>query len=694
MAVDKPVKVPEKKVSSTDVVSFDGGLDQRGAENAAPNTFVSGRNVTITLANLLTHRPNLKRWLPDTVGAVYQVFPALTSTGIKYVVADDGKLKYCESGDTTWTDCGGSNTITTDSPAKNTFLRIQDKLLVLNGVDKLCYIDLTNMQVVKFTPIADPTNQPTVAGNNITVGSGNHKIYYAINFNTQVGQTKLSPIYDGTIDKSRMSWKPEDDTNPEYLTITRNNTAPANAVSWNLWASVSAAGASISEEDMLLLGGKLDLNTTEFRDTGTISLDISQGTAPLDNSTDGMVVAHGVEDRGRPMLYGDPNNPHSIYIGGDGENALDFTPGNGGYEMRLNVGTNFYPEGVIGFRNGQGIPSMTVLFSNTEGVAKQTIIEQKTITYGTTSFVVWASTEQNYGAAGVSSPYCVVNYLGSLVFFTTDGVVSMDTEASMQNVLSTKRISDKVTTTVGSIKNEALPNIVGTAWGNKIYMSLASKGYQYNNEILVYDMVNPEKPKWYSYEIKAQWIGTISPRDERAFVYVCQDNHIYRLEEGYVALDEQSDGTTSAFPVTARGSLIGTNQAHNSYVAVVQAMFYLLRVIGEINIGVTYRNDSGDVKTVTKTINEGAYTKSSGGGWSSPSYLYSVGESSYEQWGDFPAIADADTAVKVTTRVPIPIDDLVSEMQWFISTNLDNSSFILRSVSYEGVNVGVKGDLV
>lgn len=690
MAVQKPVKVPEKKVSSTDVVSFDGGLDQRGDENAAPNTFVSSRNVTVTLANLITHRPNLKRWLPDTVGTVYQIFPALYNGVVYYVTADDGKIKYCEAGDTTWTDATGSNTITTTGVI-NTFLRIKDKLLILNGADKLQYLDLSNMQVVKFTAIADPTNQPAVAGNNITVGSGNHKIYYAINWNSTVGQTAASPIYSGTIDKSRQSWKTD---GTEYLTITNNNTPPAGATSWNIWVSLAASGATIHESDMLLLASGLDIATTKFVDNGTISIDLTRGTAPEDNSTDGMKATYGVEDRGRPMLYGNPDSPHSIYIGGDGDNALDFTPTNGGYEMRLNVGTNFYPKGVIGFRNGQGIPSMTVLFSNTQGLAKQTIIEQKTITYGNTSFVVWASTEQNYGAAGVSSPYCVVNYLGSLIFFTTDGIVSMDTEASMQNVLSTKRISDKAYKTVGSIKNSALPNIVGTAWANKIYMSIASKGYTSNNEILVYDMVNPEKPKWYSYEIASQWVGTVSPQDERAFVYVCQGNHIYRLEEGYVALDENSDGTTSAFPVTARGSLIGTNQAHNSYVAVVQAMFYLLRVIGEVNIGVTYRNDSGDIKTVTKTVNQGVYTKSSGGGWSSPSYLYSVGESSYEQWGDFPAIADADIAVKVTTRVPIPIDDLVSEMQWFISTNLDNSSFILRSVSYEGVNVGVKGDLV
>jgi hypothetical protein len=58
-----------------------------------------------------------------------------------------------------------------------------------------------------------------------------------------------------------------------------------------------------------------------------------------------------------------------------------------------------------------------------------------------------------------------------------------------------------------------------------------------------------------------------------------------------------------------------------------------------------------------------------------------------------PNIADADIALKDTIRVPISLDVLTSEMQWFCNTNLDNSSFILRSVSYEGVNIGVRGDL-
>lgn len=689
MAITKPEKVPVKRISSTDVVSFDGGKDERGDANAAPNTFVEGRNVMVNQAGLLTHRLGLKRWLPDTVETVYEVFPAIYGDTIYYFVADDGKIKYCEDGDRVWTDCGGSNIVTTGTGVINTFLRVMDKVLVLNGHDKLRYINLEDLTMTQFTLITDPANAPTATATGITT-SGSFKMYYGINFNSTVGQTAISPILSQAVSKARGQWKTD---GTEYLTIARNNTAPSGAVSWNIWAALAPAGATIQASDMLLLAAGIDLSVTSFVDTGTIDIIISRGTAPEDNSTDGMIATYATEDKGRPILYGDPNNPHNLYIGGDGDNALDFSPTNGGYTVVLNKGTNYYPKGVIGFRNGQGIPSMTVLFSNTQGLSKQTIIEQQTITYGNTSFVVWAATEQNYGAAGVSSPYAVVNYLGSLIFPTTDGIVSMDTQASMQNVLSSKRISDHIYKTVQSFKNTALEGIVGTAWANRVYLIVPSNGYTFNNEIIIYDMTNDQKPMWYSFDIAAQWIGTVSPRREAAFVYICQDNHIFRLEEAYVALDDNATGSTTPFPVSASGAIIGASQAHNSYVAVVQAVFYLQDVIGTVEIGVRYRDESGEMVTRSKMVTAGQYTGSSDGGWSSPGYLFGVRNTTYLRWGEVPVITNSNISTKQTIREPLSLNVVTSEMQWFVNTNLDNSSFILRSVSYEGVNVGVRGDL-
>lgn len=688
MQDEKIEKVPQREITSFDIVSFDGGRDERYAQNAEPNTFSASRNMVVTSQGLLTHRDALKRWLPDTVGTCYQIFPVLYNNQMYYFVADDEVVKYTQTGDSGWTACGGTNAVTTDPGVITTFLRIQDKILVLNGVDKLRYIDLTDLEMVQFTAVANPTNAPTATATGITA-SGSFRMYYAVTFNSTVGETALGPILSQAVSKSRSTWK---DDGTEFLTLARNNTPPVGAVSWNLYAALAPAGAAIAPTDMLPLAVGVDLAVASFVDNGTIPINLSRGTAPQDNSTDGPICKFGIETNGRPILWGGPE-AYTLYIGGDGEYPLDFTPTNGGYRLELNKGTNYYPMSVVGFRNGQGTPSLTVLFSNTQGLSKQSIIEQQTVTYGNFSFVVWSTTEQNYGASGVAGAYAVVNYQGSLIFLASDGPMSMDTEASKQNILATRKIGNQIEETYRSINPEYLPNAVGCAWGNIVYFTVPSRGFTSNNEILMYDVTNKDKPKWYSADIAAQWIGVVSPSDRQAFVYICQDNHIFRFQPSFVATDDSPDGTITAFPVSAEGSFAGLNKAHNSSMAIVQAMFYLLDAVGTMTIGVRWR-EGNEIKFKEKEIVLGEYVTSSTGGWSDPSYLFQAGISTYNQWGDVPAIEDATGSQKRDLREPLELDGIITnELMWYVYSDLINTSFALRSVSYEGVNIGVRADL-
>lgn len=690
MAVGKPAKVPQREISSLDIVSFDGGRDERVVQNADPNTFTSSRNMVVTSQGLLTQRASLRRWLPDTVGTVYQIFPALYDNQMYYLCADDGEVKYIQQGDTSWTVCGGTNAVTTDPGVITTFLRIQDKVLVLNGVDTLRYIDLTNMEMVQFTSVTNPANAPTVTATGITA-TGSFKMYYAVTFNSTVGETATGPILTTNVSKSRSTWKTD---GTEYLTVARNNSAPVGAVSWNLYGALAPAGASIAVTDMLPLATGIDLSVTSFVDNGTIPINLSRGTAPQDNSTDGPICKSGIETNGRPILWGAPDG-YTLYIGGDGEYPLDFTPTNGGYRLELNKGTNYFPMSVVGFRNGQGTPSLTVLFSNTQGLSKQSIIEQQTVTYGNYSFVVWTTTEQNYGASGVAGPYAVVNYQGALIFLSADGVMSMDTEASKQNILATRKISNMIQETYDSINPEFLDGAVGCAWGNVVYFAAPTQGYEYNNEILMYDVANKDKPKWYSMDIAAQWIGVISSNESEAFVYVCQDNHIFKLQNSFIALDESASGVPTEFPLEARGSFVGLNKAHNSHVAVVQVIFYLIDAIGTVDIGVSYRVGN-NIKTKVKTVNLGDYLTSTSANWSDTQYLYQVGYNPYNEWSEIASIDDSNISQKITKRIPVQLGGVITnELQWWIYSDIDApTAFILRSISYEGVNIGIRADLV
>lgn len=687
---NKYPKVPQAKINSLDIVSFDGGLDQRGDANIRSNSFSVGRNAMVTPQGLVTHRPGLKRWLPDTVGTAYQVYPVLYNGEVIYFTADNGKIKYCSDGDSSWSLCTGDNTITTTNTI-TTFMRIQDNVVIMNGADTLGYVALSSMSVVHFNLVADPTTAITGAYTGITTGTVSN-IYYCIAYNSIVGKTKSTPILTKGVNKIREQWATD---GSQGITITDPNTRPAGAVSWNVYISIKSAGGTVQYSDMLPLALGLDISATTFFDNGSITPLTNAGTAPDTNSTKGPKATYGKEIEGRAFLYGIPDDPYAILIGGDGDNALSFTEGNGGYRLVLNEGTNYYPQSVVGFRNGQGIPSITVLFSNTEGLSKQSIIEQNTISLGNYSATVWGSTEQNYGAAGVSSPYAVVNYKGMMAFPTTDGVLKLDTQASLQNVLLPERISDPIVDEVSSIRVDLLSKIVGTAWANRIMFAIPARGFNYNNEIIVYDTTRKDGECWYIYDIAANWIGTVSPPGSAGFVYVSQGNHFYRLDTMYVAQDETSTGVTVPFPVEVTTALIGSNTAHDGYQAVVQVVFYLRQFVGSVDLIVRWRDfQSGKMKTKVKTVTNGTYAKSSVGNWSSSGYLFNQNlTTKVQRWGETDILTDAQSVQKADLRFRVPLNVITNELQATMAVNLDNSAFVGRSVSFQGQNLGISPDV-
>lgn len=603
-------------------------------------------------------------------------------------MADDGKIRHCIEGDTTWTDCLGDAVTTTG--VVTTFLRILDKVLILNGTDALGFVDLATWTVDHYDSVANPTNAPTAAATGITA-SGSYLVYYSVTWNSTVGETANGPILTQAVSKSRDQWKSD---GTEYLTISRNNTAPAGATSWNLYIALAKSGATIANTDMLPLAQGIDLAVTSFVDNGSISINLSAGTAPDDNSTTGPKAKYARESEGRPILYGVTDDPYAIYIGGDGDKALDFSPNNGGFRLVLNEGTNYFPTSVIGFRNGQGVPSITVLFTNTEGLSKQSIVEQNTVTFGTFSFVVWGQTEQNYGTAGVASPYSMVNYRGGLYFLSADGVVKGDTAASLQNVLSFTRISDPIEDYVSQIKANRLDQTVGTGWDNKIYMTVPSLTADENNKIIVYDIANKDLAAWYAYDIAAQWIGTITPSDDPAFVYICQDNHILKLVDAYVAQDEDSSGTVTSFPVELSTGIMSANTAHNGFTAVVQVVVYLIEFVGSVDITIRYRNMNGNWRYKTKTFSRGLYSPSTEGNWSSSGYLYNqVYNTNVLRWGEIDVFSNSNTSTKGDKRCIIPINDITNEVQVSLAVNLDNTGVVVRSISIEGQALGVAPDI-
>lgn len=675
------------------MLSFASGLDERGDYNISPDALSYGRNARINSANNATKRLSKQRWLPDSVGFNSEVSTVYYGGEIIYFIADDGKIKYCRPNDTVWTDCGGGNSITTTTGVITTFMRVNDILFCMNGVDELRYITLSNLEMVVFTHVDDPTAAITAAPTGIT-GTGPFTVWYAYTYNSDGGgETAISPILAQAVSKSRSTWLAD---GTEYLTLTFNDTPPAGATSRNLYAAIALQGTTPVASDLAMLKSNIPVGDASFVDNGSIPFDIAFNTAPDTNSTAGIKAAAATMAGSIPVLYGDPDNPYDLYFGGLTDDGVSFGANNGAQRLPLLKGTNYYPTSVIGFRNNQNIPNLLALFSGTEGVSKQQIISLKTLSYGNTTINYWGADDLNAGASAVYSRYGVVSFLGQLLFPSAMGITSLKTEQSLQNVLAPSIVSEAISKTYGTIKNASFNKIVGAAWNNLVVMAVPSQGYNYNNQMLVYDLANKDKPKWYIWDLAVDWVGAVSPPNSDSFMYIRQGNHFFKLIDSYVAEDEESDGTRTSFPVTAETALIPAVQVRNSFFAATQAVVYVANFIGTINVEVSYINAKGKVKRKRKTFTNGSLTRNLFGGWGNPRLLYRSFNNRLINWSTpMPFAGNTNVSQKVVRRLKIRLPNpVVNEAKFKVWSELDNTSFDVVNCAIEGVSIGVIGDIV
>lgn len=693
MAISNPVKVKGATITSSDVVSFDEGLDERGNYNITPNSISYGRNGRINSAGNFTKRLSKKKWLPNAVAFNSEVSTVYYGGEIIYFIADDGKIKYARENDISWTDCGGTNSITTDPGVITTFMRVNDILLCLNGTDEMRFITLSTLEMTIFTFVADPTSTLTATPTGIT-GTGPVNVYYGITYNSDGGgETAVGPILTKTVSKSRSTWASD---GSEYLTIAFNDTPPAGATSRNLYAAISLQGTTPVASDLAMLKSNIAIADTSFVDNGSIGFDISFNTAPDTNSTAGLKASRGLMVGNTPVVYGDPDNPYDLNFGALTDDGVSFGVSKGGQRLPLLKGTNFYPTSVVGFRNNQGIPNLLALFSGTEGTSKQQIISQKQLSYGNTTINYWGADELNAGASAVYSQYGVVPYLGQLIFPSAEGITSIKTDANLQNVLQPSIISERVSKTYATIKNASFDKIVGAAWNNLVAFAIPSRGYNYNNQLLIYDLSNKDKPKWYLWDLPVDWIGTISPHNKDSFFYIRQGNEFFKLTESYVAEDENANGTVTAYPVEVEGNLKAFSQGKNVYMAVTQAVFYLADFVGTVTIQVTYYDRKGRAKIKSKSFTNGFSVRNVLNGWGNPRLLWGSANNRMIGWSTpMPTSDDTNSSQKITKRCRIRLPNpVVNEVKFKASSDLDNTSFDVVNANFEGVTIGVVGDIV
>jgi hypothetical protein len=320
----------------------------------------------------------------------------------------------------------------------------------------------------------------------------------------------------------------------------------------------------------------------------------------------------------------------------------------------------------------------------------------KTLSYGNTTINYWGADDLNAGASSVYARYGVVSYLGQLLFPSSDGITSIKTEQDLQNVLSPSIVSDAVSDTYGTIRNADFNKIVGAPWNNLVGFAVPSRGYNYNNQLVIYDLTNRQKPKWYIWDLEVDWIGTVSPPNSDSFWYIREGNKFFKLIDSYVAEDEESDGTSSPYPVEVETALLAPNQVKNSFFAATQAVVYVANFIGTINIEVSYYDKKGRLKSKRKTFTNGSHSRNLFGGWGNPRLLYRSFNNRVINWSTpMPTSGDSNNTQKIKKRCRIRLPNpVVNEAKFKVWSELENTSFDVVGCAIEAVNIGVIGDIV
>ena len=702
--IEKPAQIKSPSISDRAITNFTAGVITLSGIKSPDSSMSQGINLELTPDKMIKPRPSVIKLLPDAPSKIQgQILPINKPNGVYYFSMVDGKMMWTQMGASSWTTIKGNNN-NFNKTEKCRLLQVDDKILILNGVNDLSYIDIKSptYEISRFEEISNPDSAPTATNQGLS--GTDYTIYYGYTYNGVIGETAISPILSYKISKARDTWDPT--TNSIILKVPN---PPTGAKSWNVYIALAASGGNPVPEDMLMLANNLDINNKSFTDNGTLAIDISRGNPPNENSTRGPKCRQGITYNGRPILYDNPDDPYTIWLGGDGEYPLDFSTSHGGYKTIIGKGTAYKPVAIRGFRTGQGIPTLTILCSSTYGDGKRFQLGPKTITYGNTSFVVWAAEEQNSGAAGTSSPDGVVAYNDNLYYPSPDGFDTTGTLPQVQNILSTHKISNTIRPSFHRILNSQHTNIVGAAWGDRVYWAVPANQSLNNNQIWVYDTLTDGG--WYFYNVKADWLFTVAEKNGQTYIVVVDGSRVYRLSDRQATADDTGDGA-QAFVTSGIGSSLAFNDQRNRYYYVIQAVFTILNPRGKMKVGASYTNEDNIVKNITKELDFTANElRNIGTGWSDPVNQWTI----HDGWS---AVFDVDAVVTVSVdneedyntdpfpaftgnnlnnlqeyRFEVPIEDICRTIQWTISSNDPNTDYNLSSVVYEGVDLNTKIDL-
>lgn len=478
-----------------EVKKFDGGVN-RVLEEAR-----IGMNEAKEATNLMQVEDGLwkVRWGTDYYGATHDA----TIDGASEYVASDGTTELITIADgKAWTSTDGG-TLTEITGATFTagtqcyFLQIADMLYIANGTDKLARYNGTSL--LTYDELSAPTGLAGTAS--ASLGSGIYNMYGQVTALNEVGETVGSTeasVVNG-ISRPRDQWTASDNVTWTWGTV-------ASATGYQLYISDTTG-----YENLLT-----SVTASSYVDKGELPLN-PYVEPPLSNTTTAPRFKSMVVSGNRIWATNDPNNPHTVYFSGTGQNMGNFSDFYGGGWINLERGGRERAKSVVHYQSGSGDGRATVLCSTPEGKGAVWQIVLSSSTIGDYTFVVPSGTKV-VGSSGTDSQLSVTADNNNIWFFNRRGIFTLGPEKNYYGILRTNEISSRIRNYIRGLIGSQIGNVCAYFYDAKVFFSVptASTG---NNRTIYYDT---ERTNWnvdWSFGAK-QFMEYTDSNYETHFLYV------------------------------------------------------------------------------------------------------------------------------------------------------------------------------